>query len=113
MYKGENNNKTERYKMTHAKDVNIALDVLMAIPGNENIRHDGNFFWLTDKQASLLRTMGATFAKMHVKKWIPTDSDSDNEKEKEETSNNIKNLSNSNSYIDGIQSPERKKLKKK
>ena len=108
MYKGENNNKTERYKMTHTKDVNIALDVLMAIPGNENIRHDGNFFWLTDKQASLLRTMGATFAKMHVKKWIPTDTDDSEEKE---NNNDIKNFSNLN-YSDGIESPERKKIKK-
>jgi hypothetical protein len=93
--------------MTRDRDVNIALDVLMAIPGNEGIVHNGNFFWLTEKQANLLRTMGASFAKMHVKKWIP---DPDNEEE----TTDIKNLgggrqSQQQQQVDGVESPERKK----
>ena len=57
--------------MTTVKDMNMALDMLSTL-GSSPYYHGQNI-WLTEEQAILLKNLGISFSKNHVKKWVPDD----------------------------------------
>ena len=59
--------------MTTDRDANDALDILLALPETTPVRWSGKTFWLDKTQSALLRNLGISFAKHHIKKWIPDD----------------------------------------
>jgi len=64
-----NNSMPERYRMTTIKDANMTIDMLSAIGPPPHYKDQD--FWLTPEQAAFLKNIGVSFAKHHVKKWVP------------------------------------------
>ena len=57
--------------MTTVKDMNMAIDMLSTF--GHLPHYQGQNIWLTDEQTVLLKNLGISFSKNHVKKWVPDD----------------------------------------
>lgn len=64
----DNKSNVEMYNMTSDNDMNMAIDMLSSL--GHPLKYNGRTFWLNDEQANLLRSLGISFAKVHVKKWV-------------------------------------------